>query len=86
MFSTIRNAITSFASATRIEYRARQIEQARKTIEREDARYAALSKAQKAQHDKDTDAILKRAAELRKPAGVIARAHAAAKAKRAVKR
>lgn len=83
MFKSITNAVGSFSRAVRVEFNARRIEQARRVVEAENLRLSKMSKAQRAQHDRDTAEILARAAELRKPPGMIARAHAAAKARRA---
>lgn len=86
MIKTITAGVRSFAHTIRIEYNAHRVEQARRTVEREAARIEKMSKAQRAQHEADTDAILRRAAELRKPANVVVRAHAAARAKRDARR
>ena len=83
MLKNITAGVRSFFHTARIEYNAHRVEQARRTVERENARIEKMSKVQRAQHEADTAAILKRAAELRKPANVIVRAHAAAKARRA---
>ena len=83
MIKTISAGVRSFFHTARIEFNAHRVEQARRTVERENARIEKMSKVQRAQHEADTAAILKRAAELRKPANVIVRAHAAAKARRA---
>ena len=83
MIKTISAGVRSFFHTARIEFNAHRVEQARRTVERENARIVKMSKVQRAQHEADTAAILKRAAELRKPANVIVRAHAAAKARRA---
>ena len=86
MLKNITAGVRSFFHTARIEYNAHRVEQARRTVEREAARIEKMSKAQRAQHEADTDAILRRAAELRKPANVIARAHAQARAKRDARR
>ena len=83
MIKTISAGVRSFFHTARIEFNAHRVEQARRTVERENARIEKMSKVQRAQHEADTDAILRRAAELRKPANVIVRAHTAAKARRA---
>lgn len=86
MFKSITNAVGSFGRAVRIEYNARRVEQARRVVEAEEVKLAKMSKAQRAQHDRDTDEILRRAAELRTPQTVIGRAHSAARAKRDARR